>query len=375
MPVGRLCYLLHKSLFILDALNDCIVKQSKILDMKKSKGPLVLHIIFWIVIILFIAASVFFEKGKHTMKDYFLSFGVLGIINISLFYINYIFLIPSLIKKRKKYWLYLISFFLLIIGATLIKTIIAVLNPVELLTYTMDGKQKEFTVNQFAINSVFFEGFFLICSCIIKFTIDWFSNERIQRNLESERREMELQFLKSQLNPHFLFNSLNNIYSLAYQKSDKTADAIMKLSEIMRYMIYESNTPTVELSKEVDYLTNYIELQKIRFKDGAFVELSLNGEIDNQKIVPLMLISFVENAFKHGVVNDPAEPVKINIIANQKILHFSVINKKSQQNKDAQGGVGLTNVERRLQLVYPDRYKLNVVNSATHYTCELMIDI
>ncbi|MBC6108932.1 sensor histidine kinase [Pedobacter fastidiosus] len=343
--------------------------------MKKSKGPLVLHIIFWIVIILFIAASVFFEKGKHTMKDYFLSFGVLGIINISLFYINYIFLIPSLIKKRKKYWLYLISFFLLIIGATLIKTIIAVLNPVELLTYTMDGKQKEFTVNQFAINSVFFEGFFLICSCIIKFTIDWFSNERIQRNLESERREMELQFLKSQLNPHFLFNSLNNIYSLAYQKSDKTADAIMKLSEIMRYMIYESNTPTVELGKEVDYLTNYIELQKIRFKDGAFVELSLNGEIDNQKIVPLMLISFVENAFKHGVVNDPAEPVKINIIANQKILHFSVINKKSQQNKDAQGGVGLTNVERRLQLVYPDRYKLNVVNSATHYTCELMIDI
>ncbi|PWS27575.1 hypothetical protein DHW03_08265 [Pedobacter yonginense] len=343
--------------------------------MKKSKGPLILHTIFWVLILLFITVVVFFEKGKHSLKDYFLSFGVLGIINVSLFYINYIFLIPSLIKKRKKYWLYIISFFLLIIGGTFIKTVIAVLNPAELLTYTMNGKEHEFTVNQFAINSVFSAGFFLICSCIIKFTIDWFSNERIQRNLESERREMELQFLKSQLNPHFLFNSLNNIYSLAYQKSDKTADAIMKLSEIMRYMIYESNTPTVALSKEVDYLTNYIELQKIRFKDGAFVELSLNGEIDNQKIVPLMLISFVENAFKHGVVNDPAEPVKINIIANQKILHFSVINKKSQQNKDAQGGVGLTNVERRLQLVYPDRYKLNVVNSATHYTCELMIDI
>jgi LytS/YehU family sensor histidine kinase len=88
-----------------------------------------------------------------------------------------------------------------------------------------------------------------------------------------------------------------------------------------------------------------------------------------------MLISFVENAFKHGVVTDPAEPVKINIIANQKILHFSVINKKNNQNKDAQGGVGLPNVERRLQLIYPDRYKLNVVNSSTHYTCELMIDI
>lgn len=309
------------------------------------------------------------------MKEYFLSYGVFGALNISVFYINYIFLIPELIKKRKKYWLYIISFFLLIAAVVFVKTVIAVLNPDELLHHTMDGKAYEMSVNSFAINSIFVVGFFLVSSCIIKFTLDWLSSERIQRDLENERREMELQFLKSQLNPHFLFNSLNNIYSLAYQKSDKTADAIMKLSEIMRYMIYESNTPTVSLSKEVDYLTNYIELQKIRFKDGAYVEMSLNGEIDDQKIVPLMLISFVENAFKHGVVNDPAEPIRINIIANQKILHFSVINKKNQQNKDAQGGVGLTNVERRLQLVYPDRYKLNVVNSSTHYTCELMIDI
>ena len=343
--------------------------------MKQSKGPLILHIIYWGLILMFLIAMSFIREGSATMKDYFLSFGVIGIINVSLFYINYIFLIPELIKRRKKYWLYILSFFLLLIAGTFLKTVLAVLNPEELLTYRTEKMEHHFSVNGFALNAAFFSGFFLISSCIIKFIIDWFSSERIQRNLESERREMELQFLKSQLNPHFLFNSLNNIYSLAYQKSDKTADAIMKLSEIMRYMIYESNTPTVALSKEVDYLTNYIELQKIRFKDGAFIELTLNGEIDDQKIVPLMLISFVENAFKHGVVNDPAEPVKINIIANQKILHFSVINKKNQQNKDAQGGVGLTNVERRLQLVYPDRYKLNVVNSATHYTCELMIDI
>jgi two-component system LytT family sensor kinase len=343
--------------------------------MKQSRGPLILNAIFWGFIFLFIIVISMMGSEKHTMKDYFLSYFVFGIVNVSVFYINYIFLIPSLIKKRKKYWLYIISFLLLIVVATFVKTFIAVLNPEELLHYTMEGRKREMSVNNFAINTVFIIGFFLVSSCIIKFAIDWLASERIQRNLESERREMELQFLKSQLNPHFLFNSLNNIYSLAYQKSDKTADAIMKLSEIMRYMIYESNTPTVALSKEVDYLTSYIELQKIRFKDGAYIELTLNGEIDNQKIVPLMLISFVENAFKHGVVTDPAEPVKINIIANQKILHFSVINKKNQQNKDAQGGVGLTNVERRLQLVYPDRYKLNVVNSATHYTCELMIDI
>ena len=186
---------------------------------------------------------------------------------------------------------------------------------------------------------------------------------------------MELQFLKSQLNPHFLFNSLNNIYSLAYQKSDKTADAVLKLSELMRYMIYESNDSWVSLSKEIDYVKSFIELQKLRFKDGAAIEFTLNGEIDDQKIVPLILISFVENAFKHGVANDPKNPIKINIIANQKILHFSITNKKNNQNKDEMGGVGLNNVERRLQLLYPERYKLNIVNSATHYTSELMLDI
>jgi two-component system LytT family sensor kinase len=343
--------------------------------MKKSRGPLILHSIFWGIILTIVITSIWMEREKITFKDYILSMGVFGILNVSLFYINYIFLIPELIKKRKKYWLYVLSFLLLIAAVVIVKTIIAVLNPEELLKFKMEGQMHERSIREFVFQRIFFAGFFLVSSCIIKFTIDWFANERIQRNLESERREMELQFLKSQLNPHFLFNSLNNIYSLAYQKSDKTADAIMKLSEIMRYMIYESNTPTVSLSKEVDYLKSYIELQKIRFKDGAYVEVTLNGEIDDQKIVPLMLISFVENAFKHGVVNDPAEPVKINIIANQKILHFSVINKKNNQNKDAQGGVGLTNVERRLQLIYPDRYKLNVVNSATHYTCELMIDI
>jgi len=343
--------------------------------MKKSKGPLILHCFFWTLVLMMAAFMVINGNEQATIKRQLISYGGFGILNVSLFYINYIFLIPELIKKRKKYAIYVFVFFLLIVASALVKTTIAVLNPEDMMRYQMEGKKSEYSVNQYVVAKLLVAGFFLVSSSIISFIVDWFSSQRVQRNLESERQEMELQFLKSQLNPHFLFNSLNNIYSLAYQKSDKTADAIMKLSEIMRYMIYESNTPTVSLSKEVDYLKNYIELQKIRFKDGAFVEMTLNGEIDDQKIVPLMLISFVENAFKHGVVTDPLEPVKIEIIANQKILHFSVVNKKNNQNKDAQGGVGLTNVERRLQLIYPDRYKLNVVNSATHYTCELMIDI
>lgn len=341
-----------------------------------SKAPIILNGLFWLVIIAFLALSLAFDPATHSVKDYVLSYVVYGAINVSLFYINYIFLIPEFIQKKNKYWTYVLCFVILLIVTSLLKITIAVLNPEEMLTVNIPNKKPyEISVNRYAIQALFLSGFMLVSSCIIKFAVDWFLTQRIHSKLESEKKDMELQFLKSQLNPHFLFNSLNNIYSLAYQKSDKTADAILKLSELMRYMIYESNDSSVDLSKEVDYVQSYVQLQRLRFKDGASVEVNINGEIDGQKIIPLILISFVENAFKHGVANDPTDPIKINISANTQILHFSVTNKKNKTNKDAIGGVGLNNVERRLQLLYPDRYKLNVVNSATHYTTELMLDL
>lgn len=342
----------------------------------KGKGTIILHSLFWSVMLVFVVVSIFFSKEEHTLSDYLLKDGLFSILNISIFYINYLLLIPELIQKRKQYWLYIFAFIILIVASAGLKTVVAALYPEDFLKSVNNrGEVHNMPINMYAIVMTFLSGFFLICSCIIKFSLDWFSNDRIQKSLESEKKDMELQFLKSQLNPHFLFNSLNNIYSLAYQKSEKTADAILKLSEIMRYMIYESNDSWADLSREVEYLNSYVELQRLRFKDGAAVEINIQGEIDGQKIVPLILISFVENAFKHGVANDHQDPIKINIIANQKILHFSVSNKKNKTNKDAMGGVGLNNVERRLQLLYPDRYKLNIVNSATHYTTELMLDL
>ncbi|ATP58559.1 hypothetical protein CPT03_19865 [Pedobacter ginsengisoli] len=342
----------------------------------KSRNSIVIHLLFWLFIVLLVTAIVIYSKERVSFYDLAVNFGYSGLINISIFYINYTLLIPLLIKENKKYGLYIISIILLMIMMSLIKTVIASLHVETILRHlSSSGTVEYLPISTYAISALFISGFFIVVSSLLKLAIDWFGNERTQRNLESEKKEMELQFLKSQLNPHFLFNSLNNIYSLAYQKSDKTADAILKLSEIMRYMIYESNDSWVSLSKEIEYVQSFIELQKLRFKDGAAVEFTMNGEIDNQQIVPLILISFVENAFKHGVANDPKNPIKINIIANQKILHFSITNKKNKYNKDEMGGVGLNNVERRLQLLYPDRYKLNIVNSATHYTSELMLDI
>lgn len=343
----------------------------------KNKGSIVIHIIFWLFLTMIcVMAIVSSEKGT-SWYEIMVHFGYYGLINISIFYINYMLLIPQLVRERKKYALYIISIVLLIVFMGVLKTLVALLYSDIILNYVNEktGVKIYTELPQYIFRSIFISGFFIVISSLIKFAVDWFGNERVQRQLESEKKDMEIQFLKSQLNPHFLFNSLNNIYSLAYQKSDKTADAVLKLSEIMRYMIYESNDSWVSLSKEIEYVKSFIELQKLRFKDGAAVELTINGEIDDQPIVPLILISFVENAFKHGVANDPNDPIKINLIANRKILHFSITNKKNNFNKDEMGGVGLNNVERRLQLLYPERYKLNIVNTATHYTSELMLDI
>ena len=343
----------------------------------KNKASIIIHTLFWLFILTINLVGLYFTKEPTSAYSVMVRMGYFGLINVSIFYINYTLLIPQLVRSQKRYGLYILSIAFVIIFMSFVKTLIAALNSELILAHlnSETRKQEVMSLARYAGSAVFTSGFFIVISSLIKFAVDWFGNERVQRNLESEKKDMELQFLKSQLNPHFLFNSLNNIYSLAYQKSDKTADAILKLSEIMRYMIYESNDSWVELSKEIEYVKSFIELQKLRFKDGAAVEFTLNGEIDGQHIVPLILISFVENAFKHGVANDPSDPIKINVIANQKILHFSITNKKNTHNKDEMGGVGLNNVERRLQLLYPDRYKLNIVNSATHYTSELMLDI
>lgn len=341
----------------------------------KSKGEIILNSLFWLTIIVIIVTAVTRGSNTATWFELVVEFGFYGLINVSLYYINYLILIPNLIKRKQKPWLFLVAILSLLFVTIVLKLGIAVFYPEIILEHGPPNKRMTIGYDSYLLQALFVSGFFIVTSSLLKLASDWFSNERIQRNLESEKKDMELQFLKSQLNPHFLFNSLNNIYSLAYQKSDKTADAILKLSEIMRYMIYESNDSWADLSREVEYLNSYVELQRLRFKDGAAVEVNIQGEIDGQKIVPLILISFVENAFKHGVANDHQDPIKINIIANQKILHFSVTNKKNKTNKDAMGGVGLNNVERRLQLLYPDRYKLNIVNSATHYTTELMLDL
>ncbi|MEB0279772.1 MULTISPECIES: sensor histidine kinase [unclassified Mucilaginibacter] len=325
------------------------------------------HLLFWLSMIsLFVFLG--HSGGKMPMKTLLVIFVVFGVINIALFYLNYLLLIPKYldVKKYKHYAIYIISA-LIVFG--LIKYGVAVIfKPIAL-----ERAGKIIAFWQYAFSTLFTNIIFIFLSTVLKFTTDWFLNERVQRDLENQRLSAELSFLKSQINPHFLFNSLNSIYSLAYQKSDTTPEAILKLSEIMRYMLYECNDNRVELTKELQYLQNYIDLQKIRFGNSAFINFEVTGEVTNQHIVPLLLISFIENAFKHGVANDALSPIILKINLGDGHLNFFIQNKKHTHNRDPSGGIGLANVRRRLDLLYPGKYNLDIRDEADTYTVQLSL--
>lgn len=215
--------------------------------------------------------------------------------------------------------------------------------------------------------------FILLAGGFIKIALQWFKTEREKEILEKEKLNAELGFLKSQVNPHFLFNSLNSIYSLAHRKADETETAILQLSQMMRYMIYDSNTNNVLLDKELEYLQNYIDLKKLRLPSNIDVQFKISGDTKGLIIEPMLIIPFIENAFKHGI--SYAENCYINIeiecIGDQ--LRLFVTNKLIKRSKDEVGGLGLENVKKRLNLLYPDNYSLDIAISDNTYSTTLIL--
>lgn len=329
-----------------------------------------LHAIIWLSILL-LFVGIGSRGGK--LEEAVVIFVYFGLLNIAIFYINYLYILPKYLNSRRYLGCALSIIFLILFSGFIKYTLASFFSSVVL----KRGPQHQITITfwEYYLGTVFTGTFFVFLSTAAKFAVDWFVNEKVRKNLENEKLIAELAFLKSQINPHFLFNSLNNIYSLAYQHSEKTPEAILKLSEIMRYMLQESNEVKVELSKEIRYLENYIELQKLRFKADSYVSMDIKGDDMQQSIAPLILIAFVENAFKHGVASDPENPIAITIDVMKGRLFFSVKNKKSAQNKDEASGIGLNNVKRRLDLLYPGKYELEINEGREIYHCTLVLDL
>lgn len=201
-------------------------------------------------------------------------------------------------------------------------------------------------------------------------------NNRLRR-MQQEKLNAELSYLKAQINPHFLFNTLNTIYSLAIEKSDSTPEAIVELSALMRYVIRDAQGEQVPLARELEYISHYISLQKLRLDETAEIEASITGTSGGLTISPLILISFIENAFKYGVNPQVRSLIRIAIHVEQDKLHMRVANKKLRlfYEEEMPGGIGVKNTKARLDLLYPNKHLLVITDTGTDYTVDLTIQL
>ncbi len=335
----------------------------------------ILHFAFWCVYFLLF----FYQQNEpHHSEQQSLDEAliitfthVLSMMAIS--YVNYFYVLPPFLKNKNggAYALRFVSTFTVFIFAY-----------VHLRRWMEVARAKNiefFYSNEFTIRAIFTTFFIVMFVCLLKFIEDWLELEARKKELENEKLSTELQFLKAQINPHFLFNTLNNLYYLAFIQSPNTPEVIDKLSQMMRYMIYESNHTKVPLSKEIEYMQNYISLEKLRLNDDFPVTFDVQGNADSASITPLILITFLENAFKHGVSNNfKASFVNVKIICDNRRCVYTVENTNLPEKFKIiteKSGIGLKNVQRRLELSYPDNFALHIDDTPAVYKIQLILNL
>lgn len=289
------------------------------------------------------------------------------LIYISFFYLNAVILIPKLVNRRK-YKQY---------GAVIFLSFVIILVITGLLFYTM-MEQHRFNMRGHLLFNFFFFLFFLAGSTAYSLIKDRAAADKLAREKENENLKTELSLLRSQASPHFMFNVLNNMVALARKKSDLLEPSLLKFSSLMRYMLYDADEEKVGLEKETEYLQSYIDLQQQRFGKNVQVNVNLRQFDDNYEIEPMLLIPFVENAFKHGTGIIEDAQIIVELKAEKGMLHFNVQNKydpSSIEVKDKTSGIGLANVKRRLNLLYGNKQNLLISRKDNWFTISLQLNL
>ncbi len=347
----------------------------------KKRNVILIHISIWVLLLisnLWGAYSGHFFKAKTDSIPIFLKYFILetGYITIPIFcfYTGYSWVAKPLFVS-KQFFKAFVCFLLAVTGAVALRYAIEYFVFLPVLGFD-NYRGQEWSAYRY-ISNVFFYYFprYFVYGLMYFFGENWYKTRHLQQSLEKERSAAELALLRSQINPHFLFNAINDIYSLSYHKSDQAPVALLKLSEILRYALHESKTEFTSLKQEIKYLENVIELQRISAKGEIYVDFVVEGDINKQRIPSLLLIVFVENAFKHGIVNQPDYPVRISLKATNKLITFSVTNNKSDHQKDKTGGIGLNNAKRRLALLATGKYDLAMDDTDTHYSVKLTLEV
>jgi two-component system, LytTR family, sensor kinase len=323
------------------------------------------HILAWLL--LFSLPLLFRREPDQTHINWDAVFNIRSLIfdtcSISFFYFNALVLLPRL-SNRKKIGIYISAIIILCIVFMYLVNIVP-----------MQGHKRSYQRD--FIFTLFPYLFFWAMSTVYWFVSDKIRTEQLMKERENENLKTELSFLRSQVSPHFLFNVLNNMVAMARLKSDQLEPSLIRLSGLMRYMLYESDEASVSLLHETEYVNSYIELQKIRYAKSLIIRVDMDPG-DNQLIEPMLLIPFIENAFKHGTgsIEDPVIDISLKI--SEGLIDFRVKNKFDPANeeiKDRTSGIGLPNVIRRLNLLYDQRHILSINRDNGWFTVSLQIKL
>lgn len=320
-------------------------------------------------------------KGLHygqfsTVDHTFLVPILIGaLFHAGLFYGNSLWLFIKYFKQKQWHW-YLLYVYLFYTVSLVAESAI----DYGLIRYYYPARA--ISANTFLFDIVMLEALgnavILIASVAHAAVRGWLKNEFLKRKLMEEKLTTELAFLRTQINPHFLFNCLNNLYSLALrEKIEETADGIAKLSTLMRYTLHDSNSGRVSLTKELGYIEDYLALQNLRIadEDDIFITFDIKGEVMNKELAPMLLIPFIENAFKHGLSLKAKTLIKILLEVTDEQLIFTVSNTINHTRKSIEeaSGLGLANVKRRLELLYPEQHRLDIEKTDEEYKVRLVV--
>lgn len=322
----------------------------------KAEKKILIHVLVWVFLIANIQLAIYSEKdGKEPFITPRTIMYYVGL--VSAFYASYSLICPLFLKRGK-----LVHFVVIFVCSSIVYTAVALLLD-SLLSPELPSKR------MYAAIPITMLG-------ILIYSIEQsFRKENENISLKQEKAQAEITFLRAQVNPHFLYNTLNYMYYVARPDSPRLADIVLRLSNLMRYTLIETPDGQIALKHEIEHIRNYIQLIEMRFSPHFHVTLNVEGDPGDVHTAALLFIPFVENAIKHGVVTDPANPVSILFRITEKKLSFQICNLVNHDNKPPSSGVGLANVRRRLELLYPGNHLLSIQENETLFKAALEINL
>jgi sensor histidine kinase YesM len=340
--------------------------------MRVNSWSIAAHGLIWVLlfIIPYVSTDQVFNSLDPTAGEEYLTLCItLSTLLLAVFYVNLYLLIPTYLLKRK-YWQYFTWLFFAVATVVIFSATTLFFSNFESETLTKAKPALEKIIPVIIVNAI------LLWLLSIVLSILWTIYHRLKKT-EAEKLSAQIASLKSQINPHFLFNTLNSIYATAIDESPKTADMVDKLSEMMRYTMKETHQNVVSLEREITYIDNFIALQRLRLDRRVKLEYSTLKNIPALEIAPMLLIPFIENAFKHGVNSEQGSRIRIEITMNKNELRLSVVNNKVdiQQDIFERSGLGIDNARHRLNLIYPSNHLLAIDDTETEFSVCLYINL